>query len=109
MHLKKELTDKCRCTEGKIIGVMYIGMVDGCIFYDSNNKRCKKQCAYDDENEFTLLSCNKHKKKDKKDKKDKKKESVKESVNENDTETNISIKRGKKTEFYLKIHEFCKR
>ena len=92
MHLKKELTDKCRCTEGKIIGVMYIGMVDGCIFYDSNNnKRCKKPCVYDDENEFTLFSCIKHIKKDKK--KDKKKESVK----ANDTETNISIKkRGKK-------------
>jgi hypothetical protein len=34
----------CRCTEGKVIGCMYIGLVEGCTYYDiSTNKRCKKR------------------------------------------------------------------
>lgn len=34
----------CRCTEGKVIGCIYIGLVEGCTYYDiSTNKRCKKR------------------------------------------------------------------
>lgn len=34
----------CRCTEGKVIGCMYIGLVEGCTYYDiSTNKRCKNR------------------------------------------------------------------
>jgi hypothetical protein len=34
----------CRCTEGKIIGCMYIGLAEGCTYYDiSTKKRCKNR------------------------------------------------------------------
>ena len=36
--------NRCRCTEGKVIGCMYIGMAKGCIYYNiSTNKRCKNR------------------------------------------------------------------
>lgn len=35
---------RCRCTEGKIIGCMYIGLAEGCVYYDiSTKKRCKNR------------------------------------------------------------------
>lgn len=34
----------CRCTEGKVIGYMYVGLAEGCIYYDiSTKKRCKNR------------------------------------------------------------------
>jgi len=34
----------CRCTEGKVIGCMYIGLIEGCTYYDiSTKKRCKNR------------------------------------------------------------------
>lgn len=34
----------CRCTEDKVIGCMYIGLVEGCIYYDiQTKKRCKNR------------------------------------------------------------------
>ena len=49
----------CRCTEGKIIGCMYIDMVEGCIFYDTfTNTRCKDRVI---ETEYGKLSlCTEH-------------------------------------------------
>ena len=36
--------DICRCTEGRVIGCMYIGLVEGCIYYDiQTKKRCKNR------------------------------------------------------------------
>lgn len=34
----------CRCTEDKIIGCIYIGLAEGCTYYDTQTKkRCKKR------------------------------------------------------------------
>lgn len=34
----------CRCTEGKVIGCMYIGLAEGCTYYDTQTKkRCKNR------------------------------------------------------------------
>lgn len=42
MH--KKVNDKCRCTEGKIKGIMYIGIMKGCISFNEKTKlRCKKK------------------------------------------------------------------
>lgn len=51
--------DQCRCTEGEVIGSMYIGLIDGCIFYDTKiNKRCKNKTI---ETEYGKLDmCIKH-------------------------------------------------
>mgnify|MGYP000612576356 CR=1 FL=1 len=43
-HLKSETFCICRCTENKIIGCMYIELMEGCIFYDIElKKRCKNK------------------------------------------------------------------
>lgn len=43
MHLKFEKENsRCRCTEGKVIGIIHIGLVENCIYYDeTTKKRCK--------------------------------------------------------------------
>lgn len=57
----------CRCTEGKVIGCMYIELNDGCIFYDNEiKKRCKNKTI---ETEFGKLDmCIQHNLKTKKSK-----------------------------------------
>ena len=56
MH--REIKERCRCTEEKVKGIMYIGIMKGCIWYNEKTKgRCKKKV-----NEEMYL-CEKHNKK----------------------------------------------
>jgi hypothetical protein len=49
----------CRCTEGKVIGCIYIGLVEGCTYYDiSAKKRCKKRVIETENGK--LLMCVEH-------------------------------------------------
>lgn len=59
MHFKNEESSVCRCTEGKIIGVMYIGLFNDCVYWNENTKiRCKAKCTIRDE--FKLYVCESH-------------------------------------------------
>lgn len=51
--------NRCRCTESKVIGSMYIGMIEGCIYYDTETKKRCKNRVVETEN-GKLYMCNGH-------------------------------------------------
>jgi len=82
--------DRCRCTEGKVIGCMYIGLVENCIYYDENSKkRCKGRVVETEWGKTCMCSEHTHTYKNKK--------SNKTKISTNKSETEKAEKKTKKT------------
>jgi hypothetical protein len=46
-HYKFDDNSICRCTEGKIIGILYIGLFNDCVYWNNDtNSRCKAKCSF---------------------------------------------------------------
>lgn len=87
--------DRCRCTEGKVIGCMYIGLVENCIYYDENSKkRCKGRVVETEWGKTCMCSEHTHTYKNKKSNKTK----ISTNKKSNKSETEKTEKKTKKSE-----------
>ena len=62
-HYKFDDNSICRCTEGKIIGILYIGLFNDCVYWNNDtNSRCKAKCSFTlfDDYKIKLDLCENH-------------------------------------------------